>query len=324
MLLAKWSKRRLVFSGFVMAIQITTMAVSGRSPGYALDQSGNEDLQRGEPTEASNSNIPTGETSEKRSKPQLPNRMGCGSLESAAATHGLPLEFFRRLVWQESNCNPNSVSRAGALGIAQFMPGTARWRGLSNPFEPAEALDEAARWLRELSEQFGNLGLAAAAYNAGPRRVKDWIEGHGQLPNETRLYVRIITGRAAEEWIGASGELPRMEKMALATRDHTAEANAGMPPWGVQLISNSSQTNALSEYAQLQKRYHSVLSDREPTVIKIPLGGRGPSTWYFVRVAESSRGKAMQLCAKLRTLGGSCIVSRNQCANCTTKVGSEK
>jgi hypothetical protein len=204
------------------------------------------------------------------------------------------------------------------------MPGTARWRGLSNPFEPAEALDEAARWLRELSEQFGNLGLAAAAYNAGPRRVKDWIEGHGQLPNETRLYVRIITGRAAEEWIGASGELPRMEKMALATRDHTAEANAGMPPWGVQLISNSSQTNALSEYAQLQKRYHSVLSDREPTVIKIPLGGRGPSTWYFVRVAESSRGKAMQLCAKLRTLGGSCIVSRNQCATCTTKVGSEK
>lgn len=135
----------------------------------------------------------------------------CGSLQRAAATYGIPVDFFSRLIRQESNFDPNSVSRAGALGIAQFMPATARWRGLSDPFAPIEALNESARWLRELSDQFGNLGLAAAAYNAGPRRVRDWISGHGQLPNETRAYVRKITGRSADEWIGASLELRQFE-----------------------------------------------------------------------------------------------------------------
>jgi Transglycosylase SLT domain len=100
-----------------------------------------------------------------------------------------------------------SSSRAGAQGIAQFMPGTARWRGLSDPFEPTEALYESARWLGELRNQFGNWGLAAAAYNAGPRRVRDWIAGRGQLPRETRAYVRVITGRAAEEWAGVREEI---------------------------------------------------------------------------------------------------------------------
>jgi soluble lytic murein transglycosylase-like protein len=60
----------------------------------------------------------------------------CQALENAAAAHDLPLDFFVRLIRQESNFDPNSVSRAGAQGIAQFMPGTARWRGLADPFEP--------------------------------------------------------------------------------------------------------------------------------------------------------------------------------------------
>src|SRR5712671_6974345 len=136
-----------------------------------------------------------------------PADISCDILNSAASTHGIPPEFFARLIRQESNFDPNSVSRAGAQGIAQFMPGTARWRGLSDPFEPTEALYESARWLGELRDQFGNLGLAAAAYNAGPRRIRDWIAGRGQLPRETRAYVRIITGRAAEEWVGVPEEI---------------------------------------------------------------------------------------------------------------------
>src|SRR5450631_2043808 len=136
-----------------------------------------------------------------------PAKTSCDTLNSAAATRGRPLELFARLIRQESNFDPKSVSRAGAEGIAQFMPGTARWRGLSDPFEPTEALSESARWLSELRNQFGNLGLAAAAYNAGPRRVRDWIAGRGQLPRETRAYVRIITGRAAEEWVGVPEEI---------------------------------------------------------------------------------------------------------------------
>src|SRR6267378_6462972 len=249
-----------------------------------------------------------------------PANTSCDILNSVASTHGIPPEFFARLIRQESNFDPNSVSRAGAQGIAQFMPGTARWRGLSDPFEPTEALKESARWLRELRDQFGNLGLAAAAYNAGPRRIRDWISGRGRLPNETRAYVRIVTGRLAEEWIGASNEMqldrptgPFMQVARPAqpgVADHIVDENVNLAPWGLQLIGDSSESRALSEYAQLQKRYHSVLSDRPPTVLKRPLGGHGPSTWYFVRVAESTRERAMQLCSKLKSVGGSCIVSR--------------
>ena len=64
----------------------------------------------------------------------------CGALETAAAKYGLPRGFVRRLIRQESNFDPKAISRAGAMGIAQFMPGTARWRGLADPFEPNQAL----------------------------------------------------------------------------------------------------------------------------------------------------------------------------------------
>jgi hypothetical protein len=250
-----------------------------------------------------------------------PANTSCDTLNSAAATHGLPLEFFARLIRQESNFDPKSVSRAGAQGIAQFMPGTARWRGLSDPFEPTEALYESARWLSELRNQFGNLGLAAAAYNAGPRRVRDWIAGRGQLPRETRAYVRIITGRAAESWVGVPEEIPhdrpqgpciQATKSPPKVESHiSVEEKANWGPWGLQLISDSSEQKALAEYKQLQKRYQSVLGDRAPLVLKRQLGGRGPSTWYLVRVAESSQQRANQLCSRLASVGGSCLVSRN-------------
>jgi hypothetical protein len=245
----------------------------------------------------------------------------CGTLENAAATQGLPIDFFTRLIRQESNFDPKAVSRAGAQGIAPFMPGTARWRGLSDPFEPAEALKESARRLRELRDQFGNLGLAAAAYHAGPQRVRNWLAGRDELPNETRAYVRIITGRRAEEWMGGSKEMlldqptgpcAQVAKRAPPTvKDNTAAANLDLAPWGVQLIGDSSEIRALSAYADLQKRYHSVLRDRAPTVLKSAMGGHGPSTWYFVRVAEPTREGATQLCSKPKSVGGSCIISPN-------------
>jgi len=249
--------------------------------------------------------------------------VGCGGVARAAALHGVPVAFFTRLIRQESNFNTKAVSRAGAQGIAQFMPATARWRGLSDPFEPTKALLESARWLRELQDEFGNLGLAAAAYNAGPRRVKDWIAGRGKLPNETRAYVRIITGLTADEWLGRSDTQP------LATGGACAEtANIPVRPvahralergvvattagiWAIQLLGDSSQSRVLLEYAGLQKRYRSVLGERAPMIIQRAVGGRVPSAWYFVRVAESSHERANQLCSRLKSAGGSCLVSRN-------------
>jgi hypothetical protein len=132
--------------------------------------------------------------------PKVPIEQVCRTLAAAAETHQLPVPFFIRLIWQESRFNPGAISPVGAQGMAQFMPETAAAMGLKNPFDPLEALRFSARLLRELLGQFGNLGLAAAAYNAGPQRIAEWLEKRGKLPEETRNYVQSITGHAAERW----------------------------------------------------------------------------------------------------------------------------
>jgi hypothetical protein len=124
----------------------------------------------------------------------------CTHAAAIAAEHDLPAPFFANLIQQESGFKSHVVSPAGAQGIAQFMPRVARAYGLENPFEPLHALAVSAKFLRELLGQFGNLGLAAAAYNAGPKRVQDWMARRGKLPEETRNYVRNITGHPAERW----------------------------------------------------------------------------------------------------------------------------
>ena len=126
----------------------------------------------------------------------------CGIVESSAMAEGLPVGFFTRLIWRESAFRPTAVSPAGAQGVAQFMPRTASERGLADPFDPAAAIPESAKLLAELELRFGNLGLAAAAYNAGPTAVDNWLAGKGALPFETQDYVLAITGSSAEDWRG--------------------------------------------------------------------------------------------------------------------------
>jgi soluble lytic murein transglycosylase-like protein len=121
-------------------------------------------------------------------------------IEHTAAASGLPADFFLRLLKQESGLDHRAVSRAGAQGVAQFMPATAAERGLVDPFDPFEAIPKAAEFLREQRAAFGSLGLAAAAYNAGPQRIRNWLAGRSPLPQETRAYVVKITGRSAEDW----------------------------------------------------------------------------------------------------------------------------
>src|SRR6516165_7144535 len=135
----------------------------------------------------------------------------CSALAAAAAQNDLPTDFFARLIWQESRFDPAAVSRAGAQGVAQFMPATANWRGLSNPFDPLEAIAHSAKLFRDLRREFGNLGLAAAAYNAGSGRVRDWLAGKRALPGETIAYVRIVTGYSAEQWAGRSPGIGEMQ-----------------------------------------------------------------------------------------------------------------
>ena len=132
--------------------------------------------------------------------PPPPRSALCSAVAFEAANNNLPVRFFSNLIEQESNFRHDVVSHKGARGIAQFMPGTAAERGLADPFDPIPAIGASARLLADLNERFGNLGLAAAAYNAGPQRVADWLTKQGGMPAETQHYVRRITGLAVEDW----------------------------------------------------------------------------------------------------------------------------
>ncbi|MGO8924411.1 MAG: lytic transglycosylase domain-containing protein [Xanthobacteraceae bacterium] len=124
----------------------------------------------------------------------------CNALYTSAQDNDLPIPFFANLLWQESRLKDDAVSKKGALGIAQFMPTTAAESGLDDPFNPLQAIPASARFLQKLRLQFGNLGFVAAAYNAGPRRVAEWLEHRRSLPRETRTYVVRVTGLSADEW----------------------------------------------------------------------------------------------------------------------------
>jgi hypothetical protein len=182
----------------------------------------------------------------------------CDLIEDAAATSGLPVDYFTRLIWRESSFRPWVVSPVGAQGIAQFMPGTAAERGLLDPFDPLQAIPASAQLLVSLAQRFGNLGLAAAAYNAGPRRVEEWLAGTGGMPRETRNYVANVTGLTVEEWRDATDEMewdapetpptctdvlaaldaPPLSDAALQAPDSAVE----WQPWGVQVAGNFSQS----------------------------------------------------------------------------------
>jgi len=131
----------------------------------------------------------------------LAGQVSCQTIEQSARSNQLSVATLMRLLWHESRFEPNAISRAGAQGVAQFMPGTANERGLTDPFDPQQAIPEAARFIIELGRKFGNIGLAVAAYNAGPGRVASWLDGTRSLPRETENFVRAVTGRGAEEWL---------------------------------------------------------------------------------------------------------------------------
>ena len=135
----------------------------------------------------------------------------CPVMQEQAELNRLPPLFLVRLIWRESRFKPQAISPKGAQGIAQFMPGTAADRGLDDPFEPKSAIMHSANLLADLRDEFGNIGLAAAAYNAGPERVRQWLASTiAHLPWETEAYVLHITGRAADEWKEPTAELPAL------------------------------------------------------------------------------------------------------------------
>jgi hypothetical protein len=111
--------------------------------------------------------------------------------EAAAQKHGVDANLLVAVARQESGFDAKAVSPAGAQGLMQLMPGTAKALGVTNSFDPAQAVDGATRLLRDLLSEFGGkTELALAAYNAGPGAVKRY----GGIPPyaETQNYVRRI------------------------------------------------------------------------------------------------------------------------------------
>ena len=126
--------------------------------------------------------------------------------------------------------------------------------GLADPFNPIDALRHSASYLRELRDQFGNLGLAAAAYNAGPGRVSAWLTIHRQLPSVTRNYVSTVTGRTADEWSSpsppkdAETSLPRAipctrlaNLIVPPKQEETQHTEVHIPRWGIWVASHLSE-----------------------------------------------------------------------------------
>ena len=127
----------------------------------------------------------------------------CRRIEIEARKWALPPGFLVRLIWTESRFDADAISPKGARGIAQFMPGTAKARGLADPFDPKSAIAASAKYLGELRDDYGNVGLAAAAYNAGEGRADRFVNGKSRLPNETEDYVFTITGYTSDKWKAA-------------------------------------------------------------------------------------------------------------------------
>jgi hypothetical protein len=248
----------------------------------------------------------------------------CRLIESSARTQSLPVAFLTRLIWQESSFRPNTISPAGAQGIAQFMPKTADERGLANPFDPEEAIPKSAKLLADLKQRFGNLGLAAAAYNAGPARVANWLAGHGNLPAETRDYVLIITRHPVEDWIGdaaaetitdsaISSKLSCLQTAAAGRRSEprSVVALALFAPWGVQFAGSFSKAAALTAYTRARSSYSAIIGKIEPMVIGGRVPSRGFAPYYQVRAPAPSRAAADALCKKILRAGGACVVLRS-------------
>lgn len=270
----------------------------------------------------------------------------CRLIESSARARAIPVPFLTRLIWRESAFRVGAVSPVGAQGIAQFMPGTARERGLADPFDPEQAIPHAAHLLADLKTQFGNLGLAAAAYNGGAGRVSKWLSGEGGLPAETRAYVAAITGMPAEDWRGGTAgtitypEGGAPEAKAKETKpDSKAETKPEAPvtclqvtaslripsrgdrfalgpnegpaaPWGIQLAGNFSKALALQSFNRARSAYAGVIGEARPMIIGTRLRNRGTRAFYRIRLPAQSRQAADDLCGRIRKVGGACIVLR--------------
>jgi soluble lytic murein transglycosylase-like protein len=247
----------------------------------------------------------------------------CALIATQADVHALPRDFLARLIWKESRFDANAVSPAGAEGIAQFMPATAKRRGLANSFDIGEAIPASAAYLADLKRSLGNLGLAAAAYNAGENRVSNWLASGGFLPIETENYVLDILGEPVDNFADAGHQakvrpLEPGKGFDQACRDLPVVLSRTVPmsainvkPWGVQVAGNFRRSAAIGHWERVRDRFPKLLAQYDPVVsrVRTPIGRSGI---YAVRIGADDRKTADRICTELHKVGGACVVLRNR------------
>lgn len=246
----------------------------------------------------------------------------CRIIERAARNSDLDPAFLARLIWRESRFDPSAVSPAGALGIAQFMPGTARILGLSDPLNPAQAILKSARYLAELRAEFGSIGMAAIAYNGGENRAARFLARDSGLPYETLNYVQAITGHSAEAWRDSPDMTPDLTlKPDTPFRDACIELARNRTirefitpervwPWAVIIATSRTRAGAQRQARRLTATYRPILQGKSVSYLRRKMPGTGRMA-HTAQVGWNSRGSATRFCAQLRATGGRCLVLKN-------------
>lgn len=248
----------------------------------------------------------------------------CKLIERNASENGLDPNFLARLLWKESRFEPNAISPAGALGIAQFMPGTARLYDLDDPMNPAQAISKSAWYLARLRDGFGNIGLAAVAYNGGENRAARFIAGQTVLPYETQDYVEAITGHNAWRWRDnppATEEIklaldpdrkfrPACEELAANRTLREFMTQPPASPWGVIIASHANRAVATRMVARMNRSLRPLLGEKKVGYVRRSMRG-GTRPVYTAQIGFNSRSEAQAMCVKYQRLGGRCIVLKN-------------
>ena len=249
----------------------------------------------------------------------------CQQIENVSRNNGIDPGFFARLLWQESRFDPNALSQAGAQGIAQFMPQTAKLRGLPDSYNPAQAIERSANYLGELQRTYGNAGLAAVAYNGGEGRANGFTKEGKGLASETVNYVPIITGLSAERWrddppkahdFRLDGDTPFLQSCLNLAKDRRLTRLSPPGPkhkaWGVQLAFGRAKSEAKAKVARLRSSCRALVKSEKTHYLSIKSRVQGKPAYVMARIGRNTKDAATTLCRKISSRGCSCKVYKNK------------